>query len=163
MSNTHHRLTREEEDLLPFDYTDAYYQNVTHLGETFRTYRAIWGPFRVWTDYAPNRTWRIYKPDESEIRETHWEQAYPGIQHIDNSEIRSNQLVGSFQGRDVCWSKSRRQWIYLNNRAVDFLQAEEEQVSRSLDTAQRSIEQSIERLSPRTRTVPGELPDTPTP
>jgi hypothetical protein len=79
MSSAQHRLTREEEDLLPYDYTNAYYQVITEEGETFRTYRATWGIYQVWCDYTPDGNWRIYEPKESEITESHWLQVYPGI------------------------------------------------------------------------------------
>src|SRR5712672_335943 len=161
-------LTKEETDLLPFDFLNAYYAAPDSTNTSY--YFARWHG-RLAYSIDLNRGW-CYEDDDTDITLDHWEDHYPGFRYLNNHRV-APYLCGTHNGRSVRWSRSQHHWEYLNHRPVDFSHEEEEQVTELLESATLSTSRALSSLTPvpqstpdpesRTQPVPGELPESPRP
>ena len=163
MSRPHNLLTPNELDCLPYSYTDPYSSVFQDANGDYTIYFATWGPFCVWSADNPDSNWHINQPVELDIHCSHFLQVYPGLEHLLDTKIQNCNFTGTYQGKDVHWSCSQSQWTYLNHKPVIFIESEEVEVTHTLDTAQQTIQHSIQRLSPSSHALPRTLPNTPTP
>src|SRR5712672_3408661 len=158
-------LTKEETDLLPFYFLNAYYAAPDSTNTSY--YFARWHG-RLAYSIDLNRGW-CYKEDNSDITLDHWEDHYPGFRYLNDRQV-APYLRGTHNGRSVCWSRSQNHWEYLNHRPVNFSH-EEEQVTELLQSATLSTSRALSSLTPvpcstpdpesRTQSIPGELPKSP--
>src|SRR5712672_185463 len=161
-------LTKEETDLLPFDFLNAYYAAPDSTNTSY--YFARWHG-RLAYSIDLNRGW-CYEDDDTDVTLDHWEDHYPGFRYLNNHRV-APYLCGTHNGRSVRWSRSQHHWEYLNHRPVDFSHEEEEQVTELLESATLSTSRALSSLTPvpqstpdpesRTQPVPGELPESPRP
>ena len=153
-------LNKDELDLLPFDFKDAYYAKPDSTNTQY--YFAKWhGRLAYSTDL--NQGW-FYEDDDSDVTLEQWENHYPGFQHLNDRRV-APYLRGTYKGKSVRWSRSQNHWEYLNHRAVDFTAEDEQQVSDLLESATLSTSRVLSSLTPEQRTpsLPGELPESPKP
>jgi Retrotransposon gag protein len=153
-------LNKEELDLLPFDFKDAYYAAPDPHGTSY--YFAKWHGRLVYST-NPNEGW-FFDDNDSDVGLNHWEQYYPGFQYLTNPKVAPN-LLGTYKGKSVRWSRSQNQWQFLNHRPVDFTADDEQQVSTLLESATLSTSRALSSFTPepRTQSLPGELPESPKP
>ena len=156
-------LPQKDLDRLPFDYVDPYYQTFKNPDGDYNVYFAYWGPFCIWSTDTPDGNWHIDQPVDTDIEFSHFLQVYPRLEHLSDTNIENWNFTSTYQGKDIRWSRSKKQWTYLNYKPVNFIESEEAEVALTLDTAQQAIKRSIHRLSPSSRALPGSLPDTLTP
>src|SRR5712675_493410 len=122
-------LTKEETDLLPFDFLDAYYAKPDSTNTSY--YFARWHG-RLAYSIDLNRGW-CYEDDDTDVTLDHWEDHYPGFRYLNDRRV-APYLRGTHNGRSVRWSRSQHHWEYLNHRPVDFSHEEEEQVTELLES-----------------------------
>src|SRR5712672_4679845 len=161
-------LTKEETDLLPFDFLDAYYAKPDSTNTCY--YFASWHG-RLAYSINLNRGW-CYEDDDTDVTLDHWEDHYPGFQYLNDRRV-APYLHGTHNRRSVHWSRSQNHWEYLNHRPVDFSHEEEEQVTELLESTTLSTSRALSSLTPvpqstpdpesHTQSVPGELPEPPRP
>jgi len=153
-------LNKDELDLLPFDFKDAYYAKPDSTNTQY--YFAKWhGRLAYSTDL--NQGW-FYEDDDSDVTLEQWENHYPGFQHLNDRRV-APYLRGTYKGKSVRWSRSQNHWEYLNHRAIDFTAEDEQQVSDLLESATLSTSHALSSLTPEQRTpsLPGGLPESPKP
>jgi hypothetical protein len=139
----------------------------------FLLYSAIWQgkPVVGETTFGP---WEFLHDDQSRERvtEQHWDEVHPGFSRVDVTTNTPHELSGTYNGKEVRWSRSKNSFIYRNNHRVDFSKhddSDEEQVSSLLEASLQSVERSRSKLTPETPTssLPGAFnapePVTPTP
>src|SRR5712671_3145166 len=161
-------LNKEETNLLPFDFLNAYYATPGSTDTSY--YFARWHG-RLAYSIDLNRGWH-YEDDDSDVTLDHWEDHYPGFRYLNDRKVVP-YLRSTHNGRSVHWSCSQNHWEYLNHRPVDFSHEEEEQVTELLQSATLSTSRALSSLTPVprstpnpescTQSVPGELPESPTP
>src|SRR5712671_3241610 len=161
-------LTKEETDLLPFNFLNAYYAAPDSTNTSY--YFARWHG-RLAYSIDLNRGW-CYEDDDTDVTLDHWEDHYPGFRYLNNRRV-APYLRGTHNGRSVCWSRSQHHWEYLNHHPVNFSHEEEEQVTELLHSATLSTSHALSSLTPvplltpdpesHTQSVPGELPESPRP
>jgi hypothetical protein len=180
MSQQSYPLTPEQIALLPFDFINATYEPALIPGN-IDIYWASWNSRLVYA-LEPQGPWSFDNP-ERQITESDWEHYYPGFSQVSITNI-GDPLVGTFDNKEVCWSRSKQHWEYLNHRSVTFPTQEEqtfhspatplsslpleeddeqEQVSQLLDTALQTTTRIVTSLTPRhsspaTPTQPTPLP-----
>jgi hypothetical protein len=139
----------------------------------FLLYSAIWQgkPVVGETTFGP---WEFLHDNQSRERvtEQHWDEVHPGFSRVDVTTNTPHELSGTYNGKEVRWSRSKNSFIYRNNHRVDFSKhddSDEEQVSSLLEASLQSVERSRSKLTPETPTssLPGAFnapePVTPTP
>jgi hypothetical protein len=114
--------------------------------DTFLLYTAIWQDRSViaQTSLGP---WQFLHDDESAtaVTEQDWENVHLGYSRIYITTNNRQELVGTYNEKDVRWSKSKNSFIYRNNHRVDFSKtndSDEEQVSSLLEASLQSVERS---------------------
>src|SRR5260370_24375155 len=140
MSQVHNLLLQKVLNRLPYDYIDPYYQTFQDTNGNYNVYFTHWGPFRIWSADNPDSNWCIDQPIESEIHSSHFLQVYPSLHHLSDTKLKNQNFTGTYQGKDVCWSHSKKQWTYLNHKPVNSIESEQAQVAQTLDTAQQTIQ-----------------------
>src|SRR5712672_1996601 len=161
-------LTKEETDLLPFNFLNAYYAAPDSTNTSY--YFARWHG-RLTYSIDLNRGW-CYEDNDTDVTLDHWEDHYPGFQYLNDRRV-APYLRSTHNGRSVHWSRSQNHWEYLNHRPIDFSHKEEEQVTELLQSATLSTSHALSSLTPvprstpdpesHTQSVPGELPESPRP
>src|SRR5882762_427402 len=153
-------LNKDELDLLPFDFKDAYY---TAPDSTNTCYYFTKWHGRLAYSTNLNQGW-FYEDDDSDVTLEQWEHHYPGFQHLDDRRVAPH-LRGTYKGKSVRWSRSQNHWEYLNHHAVDFTAEDEQQVSDLLESATLSTSRALSSLTPEqcTPSLPGGLPESPKP
>jgi hypothetical protein len=111
---TERKWTKEETDLLPYDYEP----NKVLIGDSDPDtiiYNAVWNNDPVLA-LDPTGPWALIKQGEENEQVTlvHWEKAHPGITHVNINNWHT--LEGTFNNSFVHWSYSRQYWVYGNNR-----------------------------------------------
>jgi hypothetical protein len=161
---TERQWTKEETDLLPYDYEPNKILIADSDPDTI-IYNAVWNNDPVLA-LDPTGPWALIKQGEEneQITLVHWEQAHPGITHVNIDNWHT--LEGTFNNSFVRWSYSRQYWVYGNNQKVTFPEkpSEEEEVSQVLDESISALERTRSKLTLLTPTtsLPGSF-DTPEP
>jgi hypothetical protein len=156
--------TSNETDQLPYGYKPNKILIADSNPDT-TIYNAVWYNDPVLALH-PTGPWALINQgkENEQITLVHWEQAHPGITHVDVTNWHT--LEGTFNDSFVRWSYSRQYWVYRNNRKVNFPEkpSEEEEVSQVLDESISALEQTRSKLTPLTPTtsLPGSF-DTPEP
>jgi hypothetical protein len=123
---TKRKLTPEEQALIPFDFLEPSAHISPDDEDPF--FLAKWQDKAVYTAYLDGK-W-FFLEGNQEITAEIYRAGHPGAEHIEN--FNSNTGKGDYNGKPVRWSNSARQWVYNNNRPVNFDSTDEETVSSIL-------------------------------
>ena len=105
---------------------------------------------------TPTGPWHIIQPgtDKREpLTASHWKVVHPGIQHLDITDWHN--LAGTYNEKNIRWSRTQNRFVYDNSRPVNFPAEEEDEtaeVSQLLETSQRILERTTAKVSPETTT-----------
>ena len=154
----------DEAALAPFGFEPDL---VTDFRDGNTVYSAKWKTESVIAP-APLGPWRIIRPDNNEpepVTTDHWKVVHPGIQHV--SILDWHALTGTYDDKNVRWSRTQNRFVYDNNCAVIFPTEEEgeaAEVSQLLESSRQTLERTATKVTPSSSTTtPQKAPETPRP
>jgi hypothetical protein len=83
--------------------------------DTFLVYSALWNGRAIVGD-TTRGPWAFINEDQSTHKVTNddWEKAHPGYSHVTVTVNDQTTLAGTYNGRDIHWSRTKESFIYGN-------------------------------------------------